>query len=214
MRSSISDAAVLSGGSSPTGTITFNAFGPNNVTCTGTPVFTSVVSVAGNGTYTSGSFTPTQTGTYNFVASYGGDLNNLATTDACGAANESVIVVQATTTTALSTACETTFVENQPFTLVATVTGVNPSGTVTFSNLSNVLCASISLTAGSASCITSTLATSGSDTQDQYPLPASYSGDANNLTSTSSPLNVNVLSAGDVIFRNGYETESASCPIE
>ena len=64
----ISDTATLSGGTGPTGTITFNVFGPNNATCSGTPAFTSTVTVAGNGNYLSGPFTATAPGTYRFVA--------------------------------------------------------------------------------------------------------------------------------------------------
>jgi hypothetical protein len=46
--SAIHDTAHLSGGSQPTGTITFNAYGPDSSTCTGTPIFTSTATVAGN----------------------------------------------------------------------------------------------------------------------------------------------------------------------
>ena len=72
----IFDTATIAGGFNPTGSITFNFYGPDNATCTGTPVFTSVVPVNGNGSYTSGSFTPTQPGLYQVVASYSGDANN------------------------------------------------------------------------------------------------------------------------------------------
>ena len=47
-------------------------------------MFTSPVTVNnGNGNYTSGSFTPTATGTYRFVAAYSGDVNNAPVTTAC-----------------------------------------------------------------------------------------------------------------------------------
>ncbi len=59
----ISDSATLSNtapkpdGSPAGGTITFRVYGPNDPTCTGTPVHTSgAVPVSGNGTYSSGSF--------------------------------------------------------------------------------------------------------------------------------------------------------------
>src|SRR5207248_5237408 len=70
-------------------------FGPNNASCSGAPIFTSTKTVSGNGNYTSDPFTPTAFGTYNWVASYGGDANNNAAAGACGAANESVFVNQA-----------------------------------------------------------------------------------------------------------------------
>src|SRR5205814_1797511 len=51
--------------------------------------------VSGNGNYTSDPFTPTTFGTYNWIASYTGDVNNNTAAGACGAANESVFVDQA-----------------------------------------------------------------------------------------------------------------------
>jgi hypothetical protein len=93
---SISDTATLSGGglgaAAPTGSITFNLFGPNDATCTGAVLFTSTVPVNGNGTYTSTSFTPLVIGTYRWIANYSGDANNAATANTCNAANESVLV--------------------------------------------------------------------------------------------------------------------------
>ena len=89
---SISDTATLVGGAAPTGTITFNLFGPNDATCTGAVLFTSIVPVNGNGSYTSTSFTPLVIGTYRWIANYSGDTNNAATANTCNAPNESVLV--------------------------------------------------------------------------------------------------------------------------
>src|SRR5205814_2134403 len=56
----IEDLATLSGGISPiSGSITFNLYGPNDATCTGTVAYTNTVTVSGNGNYSSGTFTPT-----------------------------------------------------------------------------------------------------------------------------------------------------------
>ncbi|MCA1683654.1 MAG: hypothetical protein LC708_00765, partial [Actinobacteria bacterium] len=94
----ISDTATLSGGITPTGTITFNLYGPNNATCTGTPIFTSTATVAGNGVYQSGAFTtsvngPAGPGTYRWVATYSGDTaNNAAGPTACNDPAEQVVV--------------------------------------------------------------------------------------------------------------------------
>ncbi|HEU5002157.1 MAG TPA: hypothetical protein VFW71_05185 [Actinomycetota bacterium] len=95
--SAISDAAVLGGGSSPTGAITFAAFGPNNNSCTGTAAYTSVsVTVTGDNTYhSSPAFVPTAPGTYQWVATYSGDVTNTMVTDPCGSANESSMVMMA-----------------------------------------------------------------------------------------------------------------------
>jgi Bacterial Ig-like domain (group 3) len=88
----VTDTATLSGGNNPTGTITFTLFGADDPTCAGTPVFTSTVPVNGNGDYDSRPFTPTAPGTYQWVAVYSGDANNLPATSPCGAANEQSVV--------------------------------------------------------------------------------------------------------------------------
>ncbi len=98
------DTATLANGFSQTGTITFRLFGPNNATCTGTPVFTSIQSVGGNNTYSSTSFTPTAVGTYNWTASYSGDGSNPPVATACGDANETVTVNPVPTPTPSPTA--------------------------------------------------------------------------------------------------------------
>lgn len=76
---SVYDTATLNanGGaySSPTGTITFHVFGPNDATCSATPIFTSTTTVNGFGNYQSKSFTPTKNGTYYWITSYSGDAN-------------------------------------------------------------------------------------------------------------------------------------------
>jgi len=88
----IHDTATLSGGVAPTGTITFQSFGPNDATCTAAAAFTSTVTVAGNGSYVSANFTPSVAGTYRWIATYSGDANNVASATACNDANESVTV--------------------------------------------------------------------------------------------------------------------------
>jgi hypothetical protein len=77
------DTATISPSSNPTGTITFDAFGPGPATCTGTPVFTSSTPVRGNGSYTSDSFIPTVPGSYVWVASYSGDAHNARSSTSC-----------------------------------------------------------------------------------------------------------------------------------
>jgi hypothetical protein len=88
----IHDTATLSGGVAPTGTITFSSFGPNDANCTAAPAFTSIVTVAGNGSYVSANFSPTLSGTYRWIAAYSGDAANAASITACNDANESVTV--------------------------------------------------------------------------------------------------------------------------
>jgi hypothetical protein len=89
----LADVATLTGGSNPTGTITFTLFPPSDLGCTGSPIFTSVVTVNGDGSYTSATFpasSVTADGTYNWVAVYSGDANNPLKTSACG--QEPVII--------------------------------------------------------------------------------------------------------------------------
>ena len=91
----ISDSATLAGGVAPTGTITFNLYGPNDLNCTAAPIATSTAIVSGNGVYTSASFTPSALGVYRWIANYGGDAGNTATANFCNAPNERVLVVAA-----------------------------------------------------------------------------------------------------------------------
>lgn len=100
---SISDSATLTTGGNPTGTITFRLYGPNDNTCAGTPVFTSVVGVNGNSTYFSQPFTPTAAGVYRWIASYSGDGNNPAASGACNDPNEQTTVNPLPTPTATPT---------------------------------------------------------------------------------------------------------------
>ena len=82
---------MLSGGFNPTGTITFTLYTPAHVA-----VYTDVVTVNGNGTYTTatgtnpGGYLPTVTGTYLWSATYSGDANNNAATDNGQNENEAV----------------------------------------------------------------------------------------------------------------------------
>ena len=94
----VKDTATLAGGTSPTGTITFKLYGPADGTCTGTPVSTSATTVSGNATYNSASYTPTQLGTYHWIASYSGDASNNSTAGTCGTSGESVTVIAASPT--------------------------------------------------------------------------------------------------------------------
>jgi hypothetical protein len=96
----LSDVATVSGRSNPLAgaTITFTLYGPNDATCAGPPAFSPSAVVAypvGGGQVSSPAFTPTQSGTYRWVAAYSGDANNNAVTGACNAANEKTVVAAA-----------------------------------------------------------------------------------------------------------------------
>jgi YVTN family beta-propeller protein len=116
----LTDSAVLSGGSAPTGTITFTLYYDGG----STPVDTETVPVSGNGTYSTPAgytlpATGTVTGTYQWDAAYSGDANNNAVSDN-GAANEQVVVSPAATT--LSYTGPDQVAVNSGFTATATLT--------------------------------------------------------------------------------------------
>src|SRR5947209_9131286 len=123
-------------GAPPTGTMTFNLFGPFAAgvapVCTGAPFASQTVPVNGGGAYS----TPTPVnitapGTYTWVATYSGDANYIGSSTACGDPSETltfaaaarVIVTQATPTITIgSTASDTATLRG----------GFNPTGTITF----------------------------------------------------------------------------------
>lgn len=84
------DNFTLSGGFSPTGTITFNLYAPSDATCSLAPALTQTVNVtSGNGTYgtTNTTFHATTAGTWRWASTYSGDANNAAVSSACGVEN-------------------------------------------------------------------------------------------------------------------------------
>ncbi len=183
----IQDTATLSGGSTPTGTITFQVFGPNNATCAGPPAFTSApVGVNGNGTYVSPSFVPTSSGTYHWVATYSGDANNNGRTTACNDPNETTTVVptvvQITTTASPSPSAPLGSAIGDTATLTG---GTAPTGTVTFT-----LYGPNDATCAGPPAFTATVPVNGTGSYPSGPFTpsaagtyrfrATYSGDVNN----------------------------------
>jgi hypothetical protein len=156
------------------------------------------------------STTSLTTGSHSINASYSGDAYDLAS-----AANPfSQQVAKADSTTLLDTACMSTFVDGQPFTMNVVVTGVGATGDVTFlSGGSTELCANVPLVGGSATCTTAALV-SPVNVQENYDLTATYAGDANNNASASTILPVTVLQGTDVVFRGSFETVASGCPVE
>jgi|GEM_PF-5233243 len=81
------DAATLSGGENPTGTLDFRLFVPGDVTCS-SPYYQATVLVSGNRTYYSweAGLIPVpldRTGTWHWRASYSGDAANEPATSGC-----------------------------------------------------------------------------------------------------------------------------------
>lgn len=132
-----------------------------------------------------------------------------------GSGSATAVIAKATTTLALSSSCMRTFVEAQPYTLVAQLSGgVNVSGSVAFSDGQGTLCSNIALSNGTATC----LATISAHQQAVavLPLRASYGGDNNNTASQTAAFNVTVLGLLEAIFRNGFDNPGNpdACPIE
>jgi hypothetical protein len=135
---SISDTATVSGGFNPTGTVTFALFPPSDTTCSGAPDFTSTNALTGSPpSATSGSFTPTALGTYNWVATYSGDTDNTPVSSACG--TEPVIIADSPTVT--KTVTSNTQNPDGTWTIVydIAVTSPNPPPLVTPFTLTDVL---------------------------------------------------------------------------
>ena len=124
----LSDSVTISGGDSPTGTVTFTLTAPDGTTST-----VGAVTVAGDNTYNAPTVLATEVGTYTWHAAYGGDsLNNGA---ADNGVNESVTTIKASPT--ISTSASETLggvVGSAVLSDSVTVSGGdNPTGAVTFS---------------------------------------------------------------------------------
>ncbi|MCA1684154.1 MAG: hypothetical protein LC708_03395, partial [Actinobacteria bacterium] len=184
----IHDTATITGGLSPTGTITFILTGPNDTFCSGPATFTTTVNVThGNGSYDSLGFTPTLSGEYRWRASYGGDANNLgATITPCIDPAESVTVVVGPPPVTLTTTASPGVVLGGAVSDTATLTGgTSLTGTITFR-----LFAPTDPTCSGVPVSTSTKVVAGTGTYPSdlftatapgtYRWVASYSGDANN----------------------------------
>jgi hypothetical protein len=132
-------SSVLSGGASPSGTITFEVFGPqasppSDCSTGGTTVGTTTVS--GNDTYSPPSgFTPSQAGDYWWYASYDGDSNNNPADSGCGAAmTETAVAAASPSVGSVSAPSTVTAGVAIPASAVSSALsgGASPSGTVTF----------------------------------------------------------------------------------
>jgi len=128
----VGDVATTIGRIDPVGPadVVFRLYGPDNATCTGTPIFVSTVPIANTPvtplTSTGEPFRPTAVGTYRWVATYTGDANNEAVSGVCGDPTETTVLRRATP--ALTTQASADIIVGAgALTDAATVTGlVNP----------------------------------------------------------------------------------------
>ena len=160
-------------GVSPTGTVQFVIDGSN----AGSPVTLT------NGT-ASYSTSTLAAGQHSISATYSGDSNNAVSTST----SVTQTVDQASTTTTVSPSPNPS-IYGQTVTITAMVTGVSPTGTVQFLIDGSNAGSPVTLTNGTASHSTSTLAAG------QHSISATYSGDSNNAASTSTSVTLTVTPA-------------------
>ena len=193
----ISDTATVSGGTNPTGTVTFNLYGPDDATCGNAAIFTSANRPLNGGTATSAAFTTTQAGTYRWRATYNGDANNNAVTGACNAANENVVVTKKSPSIATSlvgggeSGASITVTLGTSVHDTSTLTGAtaNAGGTVHYQVFDNPQCTGTAVDAGTKTVTNGVPANSDPitfNTAGKFYWQADYSGDANNNAATSS----------------------------
>src|SRR5207237_483432 len=121
------------------GTITFRLYSDaacQNEVSTGL----APVAVNGDGSYGSGSFTPSTAGTYYWTARYSGDSFNAPATTACGDANESSVVNRSQPT--LTTSATPSVTIGSAISDTASLSGATSSagGTITFHLYSDSSC--------------------------------------------------------------------------
>jgi hypothetical protein len=173
---SIADTASVSGGSNPTGTVTFNLY--NNPNGTGPALFTDTEPLS-SGTATSAGYTATAAGADYWVAIYNGDPNNNPVTSVANAEPVTVTPGAPASITEVSGSPQSTTV-GQPFTspLVVVVedkySNPVPNVTVTFAAPAS----------GAAAILSSSTATTGSD--GQVCVTAMANGIAGTYTVTAS----------------------------
>ncbi|MDP3752142.1 MAG: Ig-like domain repeat protein [Polaromonas sp.] len=165
-------------GSAPTGTVTFRE---------GT-VILGTATLSGTGDTRTAAFTTSTltAGNHSIRATYGGDAAN--TSDASNTLVQSITAPVAAPTTTTVASSANPAAPGQSVTLTATVTGSNPSGTVTFMDGATTL-GTGTVNGGAATLSTSSLAVGS------HSITAVYGGDTNNAASTSAAL-AQVVSQG------------------
>jgi len=173
---------TASGSGTPTGTVTFNNGG--------TAIGTGTLNNAGVATL---SLTTLTVGAQSITATYGGDGNFVTSTSS--ALTQTVNQGASTASTTALTSSPNPSVSGQSVTFTATVAPVapatgTPTGTVTFKNSGTAIGTGTLNNAGVATLSLSTLAVGAQS------ITATYGGDSNFATSTSSALTQTVSSVG------------------
>jgi uncharacterized repeat protein (TIGR01451 family) len=201
----ISDTATVSGGHTPTGTVTFRLYGPNDASCA-TAIFTSANRPLTGGSATSAEFTPPAVGTYRWIATYNGDANNNSVAGKCDDANESVVVSKTTPSINTNLVSGAESGATISVALGATVhdtsslsgTTADAGGTVHYQVFTNANCTGTAIDAGTKAVTSGIPADSDPVTFNNagnYYWQADYSGDAKN-GSASSNCSLEIVSVG------------------
>ena len=133
---SITLGGVPAGSPAPTGTVTFLAYGPNDLGCAGAPMTQGPLPLTGL-TTSSGPFDPPGPGDYTFRVTYSGDLNYAGFTTACGEPNETVNI-PAPVIQVVKTASPLTRVEpGGTFTFTLVVSNPSPNVPITITTLTD-----------------------------------------------------------------------------
>jgi len=166
-------------GTNPTGIVTFKE---------GATVLGTASVVNGAASFGVNAFS---LGTHSLRAEYAGDSNHLAT------AADLALPVRNASASTLSVSTESA-VQGQSLAMTATVTGVNPTGVVTFKAGTSQL-GTASLTNGRAMFSTGALGVGA------HSLTAVYGGDTNNVPSTAAPVIVSIVAASPGAWQYGYD---------
>ncbi|MFL6007695.1 MAG: Ig-like domain repeat protein [Gaiellaceae bacterium] len=222
----ISDTAHLTGSTlGAGGTITFHLFSDSSCQNEINTGLTSVP-VNGDGDYSSGNFTPGAAGSYYWVASYSGDAHNKDSTGKCGDAGETSVVNKATSSTATQLHDNTTDATiavsssvalgtsvHDKATVSDTVSGVDPTGDVTFTFFGNGTCSGQGTAKGTvalAGGVAHPSTASGALAAGDYSFQGHYNGDTNFAASTSpcEPFHVNTAASTTAteLHNNASET--------
>ncbi|TMD32221.1 MAG: DUF11 domain-containing protein [Chloroflexi bacterium] len=195
----VKDVAHLSGGFNPTGSITFNLYGPGDDLCVKSAIFTDEVAVNGNGDYTSAEFTVQAAGVYQWIASYSGDGNNDPVSGSCGDDGEQTTVTK--NAPSISTTLHSGDISGGKITVVlvngsvtvhdsAALSGASADagGTVTYTVFTDDACQSSFADAGTKTVVNGNVPDSDPITftaTGVFYWQAHYSGDLNNAPATS-----------------------------
>lgn len=178
-----SDVATLAGlvGVSPSGSVTFSLFAPDDPSCVGMPVAVSAPApVTGDGTYRSGPFRVSTAGKHHWVATYSGDASNGPSTTACGVEGQDVMVRWAPSISLTSDGTATT---STAVSTTSTLAGTSPApgGEIVIELFTDSVCATAPSFASRAP--VAAPATTGGvlvQTAGRYYVRATYTGDAEN----------------------------------